>query len=356
MPERTYRRMPYRPFTAYMPTDLKNGDVDGTDFFDPLNTAIDLEWGGTRSDEKFNNYYDYFFSGEDVKVYIDGLFDAADELDIASMAFVIKQEKQPLYGFWSYNYDAVMLGTRLISGEISVYSRYPRRMTEMLEKAAAVRMESSNPNPSRSVISTLGTDAARKDDELNIQKYWLNTELDRTTSDPHMRTLVDTADSSHNIFSAHPPFNLVIFYGLEELGLSDNTVATFDTANNINAQLNSDRIIATDYNERKILKSISNPMKIVIQNVNLMSMSTAYNSGGQPLVENYQFIARDFYFTDAEIGKSKTLAGQRATVVDPAEKDNANKNPTKTTVTSGTVSPTIDINSSGGGSGFATFI
>jgi hypothetical protein len=340
MPDRITRRSPYRPFTAYMPRNLKvpTGDdgkaIDGTDYFDPLNAAIDLEWGGSRVDQKFNNYYDYFFSGEDVKIFIDGLFEDSDELDIAGMAFVIKQEKQPLYGFWSYNYDAVMLGTRLITGEISIYSRYPRRMTEMLEKAAAVRMESSNPNPSRSVISTLGTDAARKDDELNIQKYWLNTELDRTTADPQMKTLVGISDPSHNIFSAHPPFNLIIFYGLEESGITNSTIVSSGTSDNINSQLNSDRILATDYNERNITSSISSPMKIVLQNVNLMAMSTSYESGGRPLVENYQFIARDMYFTDADLD-SRPLKGQRASVVSildtPAESTSST-----TTITSGT--------------------
>lgn len=333
MPERITRRMPYRPFTAYMPNDLKDGSVEGTDFFDPLNAAIDLEWGGSRTDDKFNNYYDYFFSGEDIRVYIDGLFDESDEMDIASLAYVVKQEKQPLYGFWSYNYDAVMLGTRLITGEISIYSRYPRRMTELLEKAASVRTESSNPNPSRSVISSLGTDAARIDDEINIKKYWLNTELDRVTTDPQMKTLLDTSDPNHNIFSAHPPFNLIIFYGIEELGITNNSVLTYDSSNEINSQLNSDRLLATDYNERKTLKSISNPMKIVLQNVNLLSMTTSYTSGGAPLVENYQFMARDFYFTDAKIGDKLPL--QRATVVSPSEASNSKQNSTTSTTTSG---------------------
>ena len=333
MPERITRRMPYRPFTAYMPNDLKEGSVDGRDYFDPLNNSIDLEWGGSRSDDKFNNYYDYFFSGEDIKVYMDGLFDDSDEMDIASRAYVVKQEKQPLYGFWSYNYDAVMLGTRLISGEISIYSRYPRRMTELLEKAAAARMESSNPNPSRSVMSTLGTDAARTDDELNIKKYWLNTELDRVTSDPQMRTLLDTADPNHNIFSAHPPFNLIIFYGTEEVGITNNSVITYDSTNAINGQLNSDRILATDYNERKTLRSMSSPMKIVLQNVNLVSMTTSYQSGGSPLVENYQFIARDYYFTDADIGDR--LPSQRATVPSQGEDGTVTTQTTTSTTTSG---------------------
>jgi len=335
MPAEQYRRAPYRPFTAFMPRNLKQGD----NFFDLINETIDSKLGGTRTDERFNSYYDYFFSGEDVKVYIDGLFDEKDEMDIASMAFVVKQEKQPLYGFWSYNYDAMMLGTRLITGELSIYSRYPRRMTDLLEQAAKVRMESSSSNPSSAVRSILGssTDQARKDDEINIQKYWLNSEFDRVTSDPMSRTLIEGQDAGHNIFSAHPPFNLIIFYGVEEDAVTNNKIVTYDSANNINRQLNSDRILSTDYNERKTLTDLSSssPMKLVLQNINLMSMTTSYTSGGQPLVENYQFVARDMYFTDARVGDN-AVNGQKVTVPDETEKEYTTQNVTTQTVTSGT--------------------
>mgnify|MGYP000949073586 FL=1 len=94
-----YRAIPYRPFSGYIPYEdtvssnpgLRN--KDGT--FDPLSAELDLYWAGgkTTGDPRFSNYYDYFFSGEDVKVYIDGLFDPKDELDIAGFGFLIKQEK-----------------------------------------------------------------------------------------------------------------------------------------------------------------------------------------------------------------------------------------------------------------------
>jgi hypothetical protein len=40
-------------------------------------------------------------------------------------------------------------------------------------------------------------------------------------------------------------------------------------------------------------------MKIILQNVHLMQVSTEYQSGGAPLLETYAFFARDFYFTEA---------------------------------------------------------
>jgi len=148
------------------------------------------------------------------------------------------------------------------------------------------------------------------------------------------RSLVENQGAGHNIFSAHPPFNLVVFYGTEEVAITNNKVVTYDSSNSINRQLNSDRILATDYNERKTLNSPSSPMKLVLQNINLMSMTTSYTSGGQPLVENYQFMARDMYFTDARIGDN-AVTGQRVTVPDETEKEFTTQNSTTQTVVSG---------------------
>jgi hypothetical protein len=336
-------RSPYRPFTSFLPYDLKSKPIsggNGNGFFDPLNQEIDLQWGGTRQDEAFNNYYDYFFSGEDVKIFIDGLFDPADEMDIASMAYVVKQEKQPLYGFWSYNYDAMMNGTRLITGEFSLYSRYPRRMTSLLEKAAKVRSESSGTNPPSSAISSLRATNESQADEVNINKYWTSTQLDRVTSDRSGQTsMADYEDGGHNIFSAHPPFNLVIFYGVEETGITSNSILTYKSGTEINQQLNSDRILATDINERSSISASNSPMKIVLQNIQLVSMSTAYQSGGQPLVENYQFIARDFYFSNADIG-DKPFMDKSATVPSSTETTTTTGTTTSTTVTGVQVSGT----------------
>jgi len=75
-------------------------------------------------------------------------------------------------------------------------------------------------------------------------------------------------------------------------------------------------------------------MKLVLQNINLMSMTTSYTSGGQPLVENYQFIARDMYFTDARAGDN-AVTGQRATVPDETEKQYTIQPVTTETVVSG---------------------
>jgi len=278
--------------------------------FDPLSEKIDLAWSGQASDDKrFNNYYDYYFSGEDIRVYIDGLFDEQDELDIASFSYVIRQEKQPLYGFWSYNYDAMMYGTRLITGEFSMYTRYPRRMTELLEKATEKRIAQPNPKKSdSSVRSTLrqynemterNNRLTNLEDEKNINKYWAYSQLDRISQDPFSKNIID---SNKNIFSAHPPFNFIIMHGLEEVSLSPKD---FLSAEDRTIENNFDRVILTDVNERLVRPGTDNkvsPMKIVLQEVQLIGLATNYSAGGSPIVESYQFMARDFYYSEVDLG------------------------------------------------------
>jgi hypothetical protein len=281
-----------------------------SDRFDPLSNQLDLIWSGSPTPEKnsFNTYYDYFFSGEDIKVYIDGLFSEEHELDIAALSYNIRQEKQPLYGFWSYNFDAMMYGTRIITGEFSVYTRYPRRITDLIEEAARARTQQPDPRKDDSLVkSTLrnidygsSSSAVRSlQDEKNIQKYWAYSQLDRISTDPFSKNVID---SDKNIFSAHPPFNFIILYGVEEVS---TTAKDYLKAEDKVIESNLDRMMISDTNERLIKPNTNNqasPMKIVLQEVQLMSMTTAYASGGSPLVENYQFMARDYYFSEVDLG------------------------------------------------------
>jgi hypothetical protein len=267
--------------------------------FDPLNPDVDLQWAGKVDDTaKFNNYYDYFFTGEDVKIYIDGLFDAGDELDIASFAFNIVQQKTPLYGFWSYNYDVMMTGTRIVTGEFVVHSRYPGRMRELLSKAADVRASFYSNSPTSQIQSYLRSDKETQEDDMNVQKYWGASQLDRLSSGAKPKP--GYADSQNplmdrHIFSAHPPFNFVIKYGSQEGSLT-TVVRNKGTGGEQEYDM-LDRLMSLDYNDRLSKTNIAQ-MDIILQSIHLTSMSTNYVPGGNPLLEAYQFIARDMYISE----------------------------------------------------------
>lgn len=296
--------------------------------FEPLHDKLDLLWGGgAKNDLRFTNYYDYYFSGEDIRIYIDGLFAPEYELDIATFGFNIRQEKQPLYGFWSYNYDAMMYGTRLINGEITIFTRYPRRMTELLEIAAQMRVAAAkDKNAPNQMASTLRSKFETEEDEKLIDKYWARSQLDRITEDPVAKNV---QNSNRNIFSAHPPFNFVIVYGLEEIALTPNNA--FQNEDEKRRDL-TDQMMISDYNQRTVKSSnLTTPMKIILQEVNLMNMSIVYSPGGQPLAETYQFIARDHYFSEVPSDLIKTAKTYVASNESSAAKIPTTETPTSST-------------------------
>lgn len=291
-------RKPYRPFSAYIPPDLA-ADPNTLKSFTPLDEDIDLRWGGESDDEnKFNTYYDYYFSGEDVKIYIDGLFDANHELDIASFSFSIRQEKSPLYGFWSYNFDAVMTGTRLIQGEFVIYTRYPGRMRELLSRAARRRARFYSNQPISEIQSYLRSNMEDEKDEKNIQKYWGENKLDRVSSLDRLSYDGPQSDS-RNIFSSHPPFNFIVKHLTQE-GSVTTVTNKAETTDKTEFET-IDRLASLDINDRLVQKSLSKPMDIVLQNIHLLSMGTSYTPGGTPLMEAYQFLARDMYISDGNL-------------------------------------------------------
>ena len=117
----------------------------------------------------------------------------------------------------------------------------------------------------------------------------------------------NVVDSGKNIFSAHPPFNFIVLYGAEEVS---TTAKDYLKSEDKVIESNLDRMMISDINERLIKPNTNNqasPMKIVLQEIQLMSMTTAYASGGSPLVENYQFMARDYYFSEVDLGFIKNM-------------------------------------------------
>lgn len=78
-----------------------------------------IKWGDNHLTTKApHSYFDYYFAGQDIKIYIEGAETPEQgELPMMDFAFNMQQQKTPVYGFWSYTFDAVMKGTRIVSGD-----------------------------------------------------------------------------------------------------------------------------------------------------------------------------------------------------------------------------------------------
>jgi hypothetical protein len=188
----------------------------------------------------------------------------------------------------------MMTGTRIVNGQMTIHSRYPGRMKDLLSKAAKVRTDFYSDKPSSQIQSYLRSDSEDIEDEKNVQKWWASSQLDRLGSDGR-------GSDNRNIFSAHPPFNFVIKYGTQEGSMT--TLARNEGTQSDSNYDTLDRLMSLDVNDRLVQRNPSGPfqMDIVLQSVHLNSMSTSYAAGGMLVIESYDFTARDMYVSDGKL-------------------------------------------------------
>jgi hypothetical protein len=242
-----------------------------------LNADIDAKWAyGFGDAQPDNPYYDYYYSGQDIQISIEGAGSNSTGgiIPIVSFAFNIKQEKAPLYGFWSYTYDAMMRGVRVINGAFTITTSTLNYMKNLLSEAAINRQQKSN-----SIHPIRGLDS----DEENLSLYW-GKNLDSA--------LLGENDTRH-LWSSHPPFNFVIVYGVQNVSLSSITDKSQDRRDTIHKYAESPLLMA-DTNERLVSQK-QDPSRYLIENVELTSMQVEYSPDGQPVGETYSFIARDMF-------------------------------------------------------------
>jgi len=179
-----------------------------------------------------------------------------------------------------------------------LYTRYPGRMRDILSEAAATRAKFYSNDPKSQVQSYLRSNMENNLDEKNLQKYWGENNLKKISSLDRL-SYDRTGSDSRNIFSSHPPFNFIIKHGVQEGSVT--TMAKKDVTQQDGGFETIDRIMSMDHNDRLIQKSLSDPMDIVLQSIHLLSMGATYQPGGAPLMEAYQFLARDMYVSDGTL-------------------------------------------------------
>lgn len=231
--------------------------------------------------ERFNNssprpYFDYFYTGQDIKIKIDAL-DDNEFLPVYSFGYAIQQEKQPIYGYASYVYDAVLRGTRIISGAFSLVVTEPHLLMSQIAKSADLRARTTQ---SYSAYALRLYDG----DQENINRYW------RRNYDSGL----DSGDK--HLFSIHPPFNFLIKFGIQETSLTGTNPGT--RVEEIKEKFYENYAYFTNVNERLVENNTAKKIHILLENIELTSKSTEYDSSGDPILETYTFIARDERMVD----------------------------------------------------------
>lgn len=242
--------------------------------FQDLDPETDFIWGNYSGERHPLTYFDYYFTGQDVRIMIEGAENISvsdpDQSPFVELSFSVQQEKTPVYGFWSYTYDAMMRGTRIVTGVFRLVTTYPNRLTDMIAQAATARKDQRT-----GMHSIRGLDT----DERNIELYW----------DRHIEQ--KDQEQQKRIWSVHPPFNLLIEYGIQPMSLSPDPTGRF---NEVYKRYQTDTAAFTNVNERLVHSGVNNSStQIILNNVELTGLQAEYSPDGTVCSEVYSFIARD---------------------------------------------------------------
>lgn len=250
-----------------------------------VNKNIDYIWAlNQQNTEAPKSYFDYYYSGQDTVVFIDGIDDI--QIPLEGIAFQVEQKKTPVFGSHSYTYDGVMRGNRIVTGSFRITTTSPGYMTDIISKAADARIKNKGGFFSsfndKSYIPSISENNIQSTDLDNINRYWtISAEKSRS----------GFIDGQKNIFSSHPPFSFVLIYGLQTASLQDNVMAH----NRGRYQsIMTDNALYTDINER-LVETNTNAERVVIDSIEINSCQIEISPDGQPLSETYTFFAKDFF-------------------------------------------------------------
>lgn len=254
---------------------------------DITDATIDQQWARMQSDTQAPRpYFDYFFSSSDIRVYVAEVGDDLEygQLPMNSLQFNVTQQKAPIYGFWSYTYDEVMRGSRVIEGQFTLITKHPNYMKNLLTKAAQNRSAKAG-----SLDDGYLSPRAWREDDVNIDKYW----------GKHLDASAQMQGGSE--WSVHPPFSLVVLYGVQDTSIEVNAL------NKSYDRYDGDNALLADQNQRLVEGFDPNdPSRLILDGCELMSVSRGYDPGAHIIAEQYQFFARDIIVPSAKIERGRT--------------------------------------------------
>lgn len=185
-------------------------------------------------------------------------------------------------------YDAVMRGTRIISGSFVITTMRQDFMIDVLTASAQAKLsryQSMNPTGGSSQYS-ISEGGFQSTDYENIRRYWdINPEKSRD--------MANQTEGKH-IFSSHPPFDLAIVYGLQMLSINDEyaqgrsfgLVGDYASDNALHMDTNERLVDGGDFNDSK--------HRVMLKDIELLSCQMNYAPDGSQLNEVYTFFARDY--------------------------------------------------------------
>jgi len=219
-----------------------------------------------------------YFSGSEIFI----IFGDMPIEDISELEFSMSQQTQPIFGYGSFTWDAMMTGSRFINGNFRINFKEAFYIQSVLNKLLTRKPELSNLEKSVNLTGTIN--------ELNSQIKNLSADELRTLSKAYEDRLWSKEEKidKKNQTAWLNPFN-----GYDYLSNNSNWQSDY------NGLLKHGFDIIISFGD-KITELKKDPSKIsekgsvkTINGVHLTGYKTIYKADGEPIFEEYSFIARD---------------------------------------------------------------
>lgn len=250
-------------------------------------------------------YDKQFFSGQDCFIFLFPHYaQKLIPIPATNFEYGISQQKQPIYGAWSYHWDAVARGQVIVQGQFTIVYSKPNLIGQLLGKPG----QSDNPPRSSDgsvaplIDNTKSLEAATHQDLRN--EIWGANASRETGSYINNPSSLNGHQSAFPFghqagrpegapeadYCAHQPFDIIIAQGSNpSMNFTDNSKFTYSTW--IESTKDYMRMQSGTHNEQ--VEGWSASQRVRIEHVELMSAGTVMEVSGQPLQETYTFIARN---------------------------------------------------------------
>lgn len=230
------------------------------------------------------SYYDYFVSAANAYIYISAtdttITRELDDLPFLAISWSTQQTQKPIYGFWDRTPRAFAPGRSLTTGMFVIPHTYVNRLEELL-MSSDVQYNTANRLNEKEVLR---------------EKYWGTRDWANVPADPDRKGF--PGDSSKNIFYAAPMFDISIIYGTGDdvtLGSSSfnlDSMLALDSAWHGTSDVNALYRPGGSSDETSSFSYQDKGQRETITGVKIMGKEKSINVGGQPIAEQFSFIAR----------------------------------------------------------------
>ena len=235
---------------------------------------------GSVEHQRFSQEY---FSGSQVNIYFGDIW--VDE--ITAMELSIQENVQPIYGYASYTADAWARGTRLITGTFRINFKESYYLHAILNELQYKAQENQEPFHSgqnkQPAVKTIEELLAMTNEPMaaerfeNIANEYQNAIWGRTIDGSFLRKMENQETDAYFYSRMRQPdlhsegFNMLITYG------------PFIEAHNY------------IYKDDKITEHVDHTIES-ISGVQIAAMTKVIQGSGQPIEEQYTFVAKDINY------------------------------------------------------------